>query len=96
MHDQNVCNTNCRKNGKLFNQKPHHCPYFTGASSFNNLLEKRLIDDADSSEVTTKSSPKIAEFFLQRIQLDDFIDEVDLGVRNQDDLLAQQKKTEKM
>ena len=53
-------------------------------------------DDEDSSKATTKSSPNIAEYCLQMIQLIDFTDEVNLGVRNQDDLLVQQKKTEEL
>ena len=92
-HDKDVCKTNCIENGKFFNQQPHQCSYLPGSSRFNNLLEKQVIaDDEDSSETTTKS-PNIAEYCLQMIQLIDFVDEVSLGVRNQDDLLAQQKKT---
>ena len=55
-----------------------------------------MIDDEDSSEATTKSTPNIAEYCLQMILLNEFMDEVNLGVRNQDDLLVQQKKTEEL
>ena len=93
-HDKDVCNTNCIDNGKFFNQKSHQCLYLPGSPRFNNLLEKQVIDDEASSEATIKSSPNIAEYCLQMIQLNDVMDEVNLGVRNQDDLLAQQKKTD--
>ena len=95
-HDKDVCNTNCIENGKFFNQKPHQCLYYPGSPRFNNLLEKQVIDDEASPETTTKSSPNIAEYCLQMIQLNDVMDEVNLGVRNQDDLLVQQKKTEEL
>ena len=95
-HDKDVCNANCIDNGKFFNQKSHQCFYLPGSPIFNNLLEKQVIDDEASSEATIKSSPNIAEYYLQMIQLNDVMDEVNLGVRNQDDLLEQQKKTEEL
>ena len=70
-HDKDVCNTNCIENGKFFNQKPHQCLYYPGSPRFNNLLEKQVIDDEASPETTTKSSPNIAEYCLQMIQLND-------------------------
>ena len=95
-HDKVVCNANCIENGNFFHQKPHQCSHFTGSPRFNNLLEKQVIDDEDSPEATTKSSPNIAEYSLQMILLKEYMDEVNLGIRNQDDLLAQQKKTEEL
>ena len=95
-HDKDVCNINCIENGKVFNQKPYQCQYFTGSSSLTNLLEIQIIDDEDSSEATTKRSPNIAEYSLQMILLKEYMDEVNLGIRNQDDLPAQQKKTEEL
>ena len=95
-HDKDVCNANCIENGNFFHQKPHQCPHFTGSPRFNNLLDKEVIDDEDSLEATTNSSPNVAEYCLQMYQLNDVMYEVNLGVRNQDDLLAQQKKTEEL
>ena len=95
-HDKDACNTNCRENGKYFYQKPHHCPYFPGSPNFKNLLEKRKIDYQDSPDTTTKSSPNIAEYYLQLILLEDFVGEVQAGVRNQDDVNAQQEKLDKL
>ena len=96
-HDKDACNTNCKENGKFFNQKPHHCPYFKGASSFDKLLEKQILDDKDlPDDATSQSNPKIAEFCLLLIQSEDLRDEVKVGVRNQDDLLAQEEETEKL
>ena len=95
-HDKDVCKTNCIENGKFFNHEPHHCPYFTGSLRFSNFLEKKVIDDVDSPEATTNCFPNVAEYWLQMIQLDNVMHEVNLGVRNQDDLLAQQKKTEEL
>ena len=95
-HDKDVCNTNCIENGKFFNHEPHQCPYFTGSSRFNNFVEKKVIDDEDSSEATTKNSPNIAEYCFQMMLLSEFMDEVNSGVRNQDDLLAQKLKTDQL
>ena len=55
-----------------------------------------MIDDVDSPEATTNCFPNVAEYWLQMIQLDDVMYEVNLGVRNQDDLLGQQKKAEEL
>ena len=95
-HDKDACNTNCKENGKFFNQKPQSCPYFTGASSFVKLLEKQKIEGEDLPDSTSQSNPKVAEFCLLLIQLEDLRDEVKVGVRNQDDLLAQEEETEKL
>ena len=96
-HDKDACNTNCKENGRFFNQKPHYCPYFTGASSFDKLLEKQILDDKDlPDDATSQSNPKIAEFCLLLIQLEDLRDEINIGVRNHDDLLAQEEATEKL
>ena len=95
-HDKDACNTNCKENGKFFNQKPQSCPYFTGASSFDKLLEKQILDDKDLPDATSQSNPKIAEFCLLLIQLEDLRDEVKAGVRNSDDLPAQEEATEKL
>ena len=95
-HDKDACNTNCKENGKFFNQKPQSCPYFTGASSFEKLLEKQKIEDEDLPDATSRSNPKVAEFCLLLIQSEDLRDEVKVGVRNQDDLLAQEEETVKL
>ena len=95
-HDKDACNTNCRENGKCFYQKPHHCSYFHGSSDFDNLLKKEMIDDPDSPDTTPKSSPNIAEYYLQLILLEDFMGEVQAGVRNPDDFIAQQEKLDKL
>ena len=80
----------------FFNQEPPHCPYFAGSLRFSNFLEKKVIGDVDSPAATTNCFPNIAEYCFQMIQLDDVMHEVNLGVRNQDDLIAQQKKTEEL
>ena len=72
-HDKDACNTNCKENGKFFNHEPHQCPYFTGSSRFNNFVEKKVIDDEDSSEATTKNSPNIAEYCFQMMLLNEFM-----------------------
>ena len=95
-HDKDACNTNCKENGKFFNQKPHYCPYFTGASSFDKLLEKQILDNKDLLDATSQSNPKVAELCLLLIQLEDLRDEVKAGVRNSDDLPAQEEATEKL
>ena len=96
-HDKDACNTNCKENGKFFNQKPHHCPYFKGASRFDKLLEKQILDDKDLPDATSQSNPKISEFCLVLIQLEDLKDEIKAGVRNSDDLPTQQEEeTEKL
>ena len=96
-HDKDVCNINCKENGKFFNQKPHHCTYFKGAPSFDNLLEKQIIDEKDLPDTETKSiSPKIAEYCLLLIQVEDLKDEVKARVRNKRDLLTQQEEIEKL
>ena len=96
-HDKDACNTNCKENGKFFNQKPYHCDYFKGASSFDKLLEKQKIEDEDLPDSTSQSNPKVAELCLLLIQLEDLRDEVKAGVRNSDDLPTQQEEeTEKL
>ena len=95
-HDKNVCNTNCKENGKFFYHKPHHCPYDKDASSFDNLLDIQVIDAKDLPDATSQSNPKVAEFCLLLIQIEDLRDEVKFGVRNQKDLLRQQEATEKL
>ena len=57
---------------------------------------KKVIDDKESFDLTTKSNPNIAEYYSQVIQLQDIDEEVKNGVRYQDDLLAQQEKMEKL
>ena len=90
-HDKDACNTNCRENGRFFYQKPYHCQYFNGSVDFDNLLQKIIIDK-DLPDTTPKSSPNIAEYYLQVILLEDIMDEVEAGVRNADDLFAHQVK----
>ena len=95
-HDKDDCNINCKENGKFFNQKPQSCLYFTGASSFDKLLDKQTLDDKDLPDATSQINPEVAELCLLLIQLEDLKDEVKAGVRNPDDLPAQEEATEKL
>ena len=96
-HDQEACQFNSMKNGKAFNQAPHHCQYFSNDFKYANLLEHKDGTVEDLPDAAIKSiNPKVAEYCLQLIQLEDLKDEVDIGVRNQEDLAAQQEETDNL
>ena len=96
-HDQEACRFNCLENGKAFNQAPHHCPYFSNDFKYANLLEHKDGKGEDLPDAAIKSNnPKVAEYCWQLIQFEDLKDEVDIGVRNQDDLVAQQEETDNL
>ena len=90
-HDQEACRFNCLENGKAFNQAPHHCPYFSNNSMYENLLEHKDVkcdDDVDGKVSAGANNSKIAEFCLNLIILEDLKDDLIFGCRQEEDLIS--------
>ena len=86
-HDQKVCFTNCKKNGKIFNQIPQTCRFYTGSPRYQDLLEHHEVPNVDASDGGPSSNPNIKEFCLQLILLEDFKEEISLGFRKEEDII---------
>ena len=89
-HDKNVCKINCEENGKIFNQTPFQCHYFSNDEKYNNLLKHQEFNDSDildDVKVASKSTEdKIVEYQFQLSLLEDLKADVDDGVRAKEDL----------
>ena len=89
-HDMKACKTNCAENGKVFNQSPFQCHYFSNDEKYNNLLKHQEFNDSDildDVKVASKSTKdKIVEYQFQLSLLGDLKADVDDGVRAKEDL----------
>ena len=95
-HDKEVCFTNCKENGKTFNQVPHQCRFYTGSPRYKDLLEHHEVPNVDASDGGTSSNPKIKEFHLQLILLEDFKEEFSLGFRKEEDIIEVENAIENL
>ena len=95
-HDQKVCFTNCKENGKTFNQIPHPCRFYTGSPRYKDLLEHHNVPNIDTSHGGSSSNPNIKEFCLQLILLEDFKEEFRLGFRKEEDIIEVEKAIENL
>ena len=98
-HDTEICISNCKENGKAFNQKSYRCQYYTGYSKYKSLLEYQEIqsgDETDGLTVHPPPSPKIREFCFQLILLEDFKEEVGIGCRKQEDVIGVEETVGKL
>ena len=88
-HDMKACKTNCAENGKVFNQSPFQCHYFSNDEKYNNLLKHQEFNDSDildDVKVASKSTEdKIVECQFQLSLLEDLKADVDDGVRAKED-----------
>ena len=90
-HDKKACKINCKENGKVFNQTPYQCRYFSKGLDYNSLLEYQELSYSDTvDDVTTVASnstkDKIVEYQFQLSLLEDLKADVDDGVRAKEDL----------
>ena len=84
-----ACKTNCAENGKVFNQSPFQCHYFSNDEKYNNLLKHQEFNDSDILDVKVASKStkdKIVEYQFQLSLLEDLKADVDDGVRANEDL----------
>ena len=95
-HDQKVCFTNCKENGKTFNQIPQTCRFYTGSPRYKDLLEHLEIPNVDASDGGTSSNPNIKDFCLQLILLEDFKEEISLGFRKEEDIIEVENTVENL
>ena len=95
-HDQKVCFTNCKKNGKIFNQIPQTCRFYTGSPRYKDLLEHHEVPNVLASDCGSSSNPNIKEFCLQLILLDDFKKEFSLGLRKEEDMIEVENTIENL
>ena len=95
-HDKKVCITNCEDNAKVFNQKPHQCRFYTGSPRYKDLLEIYEIPTVDAVDGGASSNPKIKEFSLQLIQLEDYKKDINSGYRINDDIIEVENKVEEL
>ena len=89
-HDREACDSNCKSNGKTFNQKPHQCQYYNGYSKYQNLLEYQelLGDETDGVTTYPTQKPILKDFGFKLIVLEDEKEEVLLGIRKKEDIIA--------
>ena len=89
-HDKKACKINCKENGKVFNQTPFQCHYFSKGLNYNSLLKYQEFNDSnilDDVTVATKSTKdKIVDYQFQLSLLEDLKTDVDDGVRANEDL----------
>ena len=95
-HDLTVCYTNCKENGKIFNQIPHRCKFYPDSPKYEDLLEHLEIPNVDASDGGTSSNPNIKEFCLQLILLEDFKEEFSLGFRKEEDIIEVENAIENL
>ena len=88
-HDKKACKINCEENGKVFNQTPFQCHYFSKGQNYNSLLKYQEFNDSnilDDVTVAAKSTKdKIVEYQFQLSLLEDLKADVDDGVRAKED-----------
>ena len=88
-HDKKACKINCKENGKVFNQTPYQCHYFSKGQNYNSLLKYQEFNDSnilDDVTVATKSTKdKIVDYQFQLSSLEDLKADVDDGVRANED-----------
>ena len=87
-HDKNACKINCKENGKIFNQTPYQCRYFSKGLDYNSLLEYQELSYSDTvDDVASKATKdKIVDYQFQLSLLEDLKTDVDDGVRANEDL----------
>ena len=85
-HDETVCQSNWKNNGRIFNQVPSTCQYFTNCPHYSNLL----VHDARYKNVEIKHDQsgigRVASFRILLALYQDVEDEVKIGCRLQKDL----------
>ena len=85
-HDETVCQSNWKDNGRIFNQVPSTCRYFTNCHHYSNLL----VHDTRYKSVEIKHDQsgidRVANFRFQLALYQDVKDEVELGCRLQEDI----------
>ena len=91
-HNAEVCQSNCKENGKVFNHKPHHCHFYKGYASYDSLLRKKTIDDndyPDSQQIRDEQSTEDLLDFVDKCETYlDMKNEVKLGCRNLSDIIG--------
>ena len=87
-HDKKACKINCEENGKVFNQTPYQCRYFSKGLDYNSLLEYQELSYSDTvDDVASKATKdKIVDYQFQLSLLEDLKTDVDDGVRANEDL----------
>ena len=87
-HDKKACKINCKENGKVFNQTPYQCRYFSKGLDYNSLLEYQELSYSDTvDDVASKATKdKIVDYQFQLSLLEDLKADVDDGVRANEDL----------
>ena len=96
-HEKKACFSNCKENGKAFNQKPHQCTYHTGSQRYRDLLEYHTVPDVvaeDEFDRGISSNPNITKFCLQLILLEDYKEEINIGVRKEEDIMEVENTVE--
>ena len=97
-HDRGACESNCKSNGKAFNQNPHQCRYYNGYSKYQNLLEYQELQRDETDGVTTypTQKPIFKDFGFKLIVLEDEKEEVLLGIRKGEDIIAVEESVGKL
>ena len=94
-HDKVTCQANCKQNGKIFEQTPYQCQYYSNDLKYDSLLVHKefnhnLTDGETAAEVT---DPRILKFFVQFVQWDDLNSDLEIGVRNHEDVPVELEQT---
>ena len=92
-HDKATCQANCKQNGKIFGQTPYPCQYYSDDLNYDNLLahEEFHYDSTDGASTAVVTNPTVLKFFVQFVQRDDLISDVEIGVRKQEDVLEHEQ-----
>ena len=88
-HDKNVCKHNWKQNGKIFNQIPSTCAFYTGSSSYTDLLLHKELKSPGTmvaSDSNNEISSPIGKFSYKLAKMEDIKDEIIIGCRIKKDL----------
>ena len=87
-HDIEICKYNWKQNGKIFNQVPKMCDFFTDSTNYDDLLtyKNSIYESADDISSETNGTIKsIAQFRIELVTLEDLQDEIRIGCRKRED-----------
>ena len=92
-HDKVNCKANCKQNGKTFGQTPYPCHYYSDDLKYDNLLvhEEFNHNSTDVESTALATNPNILKFFVLFVQWDDMNSDLEIGVRNQEDVLKHEQ-----
>ena len=97
-HDNEVCKQNCEDNGKTFNHPPHLCSY--QSDDIKNLIQYRKIEvQSMPSQIWSQydeKAMKVADFDFKSALAKESENELEMGLRTDDDIKELVNQLEKM